>query len=75
MTQMLLTLIIFTSAYFEGPKVAIIWYAAFEAAVLVIESVLFAICLKQHSMLRRVLFALLANAFSLFIGLLAVFPA
>jgi hypothetical protein len=74
-TQVLLTLIIFTSAYFEGPMAAITWYAAFEAAVLVIEAVLFAVCLKQHSILRRVLFALSANLSGLFIGLLAVFPA
>ena len=69
-TQVLLTLVVFTSMYKGGTMLAIFAYIPFEIVILIIEAALFAKYLRQHSKMRRAIFAISANIVSFIAGLL-----
>lgn len=68
-TQILLTLVVFTAMYFAGSMAAFLLYIPFEIVVLVIESRLYKKYLLQHSPSRRVGYAIVANVVSFLIGM------
>ena len=69
-TQILLTFIVVASMYKGGTMLAIFAYIPFEAVILLVEAILFAKYLKQHSKIRRATFAIVANIVSFIAGLL-----
>ena len=60
--------IMFANSMF-GFVAGLLAYVGLELTIFIVEAVLFALLLKQHSKLRRVLFALSANAASFIVGL------
>lgn len=72
LTQVLLTTVVFTAMYQWGTLSAILLYFPFEIAIFIIEALLFAKYLKQHSKVRRVLYALAANSISFICGIMAM---
>lgn len=70
LTQILLTLIVFSAMYKEGTLLAMILYVPFELVIVIIEAFLFAKYLKQHSQKRRVIFSITANIASFIAGIL-----
>ncbi|NMA83223.1 MAG: hypothetical protein GX962_05095 [Epulopiscium sp.] len=72
LTQILLTLVIFSTMYFSGSFAAILLYIPFELIILIIEIILFAKYLTQHSKARRITFAIVGNMISFLLGLVAL---
>ncbi|MDR3552077.1 MAG: hypothetical protein P4L75_03035 [Clostridia bacterium] len=68
-TQILLTAVVWWMMYRSGPLDAVLAYLPFEIVIFILEAILFARFLRQHSKLRRVLFALAANTASFAVGL------
>lgn len=68
-TQILLTVIIYSATYLQGSFFALFLYIPFELVIFIAEAILFAKYLKQHSKLRRVMFAITANIISFMTGL------
>lgn len=64
-TQLFLTLAVFYGMYFSGAFAAIALYALAEIIIFIMETILFAVFLKQHSKARRVVFSIAANFVSL----------
>ena len=68
-TQILLTLIVFSAMYFAGSMAAFLLYIPFEIGILIIESKLYKKYLKEHSIRRRILYAITANMISFLLGM------
>lgn len=68
-TQILLTLVVFSAMYFAGAMAAFLIYIPFEIVILVIESKLYKKYLSEHSIRRRIIYALVANIVSFILGL------
>lgn len=68
-TQIMLTLTIGVLFQKEGLLTASIVFFPVELIIIIIESILFALFLKEHSRGRRVLYAMSANILSAAIGL------
>ena len=69
-TQFLLNAVLFVTHYFEFTSQdwsVLLWL---EIAIVVIEAVVYALLLKEKTVMRRVLYALLANAASLWAGMI-----
>jgi hypothetical protein len=73
LTQILLTLVISSAMYFGGILLALVLYIPFELVIFIIEAVLFAYLLKQHSKTRRVIYSLTANVVSFIAGFILMF--
>ena len=71
-TQILLTLIVFSAMYSNGSFAALLLYIPFELVIFIAEAILFAKHLKQHSKLRRIMFAITANLVSFIFGFVAM---
>jgi len=71
-TQVLLTLVVFSTMYKLGTLLAVLLYLPFEMIILVMEASLFAKYLKQHSKARRVFFAVTANIASFIFGIMVM---
>lgn len=71
-TQILLTLIVFSAMYFAGSMAAFLLYIPFEIGILIIESKLYKKYLKEHSIRRRILYAITANMISFLLGMWAI---
>lgn len=69
-TQVLLTIVVFGAMHFYGLLLGILAYAAFEWVILIVEAILFAKYLSQHSKRRRIMFAITANIASFLLGLI-----
>ena len=69
-TQIALNLSVAAMFYFSGTDMALIVYFACEIMILVVETVLYVFLLKQHSRLRRALYAVVANVTSFIAGFL-----
>jgi len=67
-TQIALHLIVAGANYFLGTLLAIGFYITFEIGILILETLLFMFHLKQHSKLRRALYAVTANILSFAAG-------
>lgn len=67
-TQILLTIIVFSAMYTNGAFAAIFMYIPFELMILIAEGIMFGKYLRQHSKLRRVMFAITANVASFILG-------
>ncbi|MFZ5354877.1 MAG: hypothetical protein ACOZCL_19425 [Bacillota bacterium] len=68
-TQVLLTALVFFGMYSIGVLGALVIYFLIEIFIIVIEAVLFAIYLKNHTKLRRVCFSVFANIASFVLGI------
>jgi hypothetical protein len=68
-TQVALTLTIGVLFYKEGLLTASIVFFPVELIIIIIESILFALLLREHSRRRRVMYAIFANVLSAAIGL------
>lgn len=68
-TQILLTLIVFSAMYFAGSMAAFLLYIPFEIGILLIETKLYKKYLKEHSIRRRILYAITANMISFLLGM------
>lgn len=68
-TQILLTIIVFSVMYFYGSMAAFLIYIPFEIVILIIEAKLYKKYLEGHSVRRRVLYAIVANLVSFSIGI------
>ncbi len=68
LTQILLTLIVFSAMYFAGSMAAFLIYIPFEIVILVIESKLYKKYLLEHSPRIRISYAIVANIVSFIIG-------
>lgn len=71
-TQILLTLIVFSAMYFAGSMAAFLLYVPFEIVILIIESKLYKKYLQEHSIRRRILYAITANVVSFMLGMWAI---
>lgn len=71
-TQILLTLIVFSTMYFAGSMAAFLIYIPFEIVILVIESKLYRKYLHEHSPRRRISYAIVANILSFIMGQWAI---
>lgn len=72
LTQILLTMIVFSAMYFAGSMAAFLIYIPFEIVVLIIESKLYKKYLVNHSIRRRVVYAIVANVISFAVGIWAI---
>ncbi len=68
-TQIALTLTIGVLCQKEGLLTAAIVFFPLELIIIIVESILFAVALKEHSKGRRVLYAIISNVLSAAIGL------
>ena len=69
-TQTALHIVIALAVIWGGVTAAFMAYIGMEAAILIAEILLFIFLLKEHSKLRRAMFALAANAASFMVGLI-----
>lgn len=67
-TLVSLNFLIFVTMYYLGSFFAAFIYILFEIVIFITEAILFAKYLKQHSKLRRVMYALTANIASFIFG-------
>jgi len=74
-TQILLTLIVFSAMYFAGAMAAFLIYIPFEIVILIMETKLYKKYLCEHSIRRRIFYALVANMVSFILGLWAILQA
>lgn len=68
MTQILLTLIVFSTMYYAGSMAAFLIYIPFEIVILIIESKMYKKYLREHSPRRRIFYAIVANIVSFILG-------
>lgn len=71
-TQILLTVIVFSFMYFAGAMAAFLIYIPFEILIFIMESKLYKKYLCEHSIRRRICYALVANMVSFVLGLVAI---
>lgn len=71
-TLAFLNFLIFGTMYYLGSFAAVFFYILFEIVIFITEAKLFAKYLKQHSKLRRVMFALTANIASFIFGFMSM---
>lgn len=71
-TQILLTLVVYSAMYFAGSMAAFLIYIPFEIVILIIECKLYKKFLRQHSARRRVGYAVVANLTSFLLGMWAI---